>query len=137
MSVIPNRKLVLKWAEQWPNGAYFRVEEVVCAASITGDGDIIPGSGSVVLRARPYRILKVTPRGVRIDDYQNRATPGRVLLRDWTKQWASPTIDEAVKHFIARKRRQISIYEARIRNWEEAVRLAENEQINNGGLSDD
>lgn len=46
-----------------------------------------------------HEVIKTTPHGVRLDT-------GRLVLNDSVKKWAAPTIEEAWKCFMARKRSQ-------------------------------
>jgi hypothetical protein len=111
-SFIRNIKQAQRWAEQYPLGAYYRLEEVQYYAA------------GVEVQVGTYEVLKHTPTGARINDYRSRAHgKGRLISRNWNKQWACPTIDEAIKSFVARKTRQILIYEARIRTAKEALQI--------------
>jgi len=118
LSIFENGNVAVKWAEQYPLGAYWRIEEITYS-SADEYGDVIPGGGRVVLRLRPYEVLKRTDRGARIDD---NSSGGRWIANAWNKQWACATIDEAVASFRARKRRQIAIYKGRISEIEAALR---------------
>lgn len=111
-SFIRNVEQAQRWAETCPLGAYYRLEEVSYS------------SCGVDIQVHAFKVLKHTPTGARIDDYRYRASgKGRLISRNWRKQWACPTIDEAIKSFVARKTRQILIYEARIRAAKEALQL--------------
>jgi len=52
-----------------------------------------------------YKVIKTTPQGVRLRDFSKQ---GRLVLNDSVKKWAAPTIEEAWKCFMARKRSQWS-----------------------------
>lgn len=111
-SFIHNVEQAQRWAENYPLGAYYRLEEVCYT------------SGRVEIQVHAFKVLKHTPTGARIDDYRYRASgKGRLISRNWRKQWACPAIDEAIKSFVARKERQIRIYKARIATAEEALQL--------------
>lgn len=107
--------------------SYFRYEEVLRGTGYTDQSGEYVSTGSYVeLQLREFKVLKETPCGVRIDDYMRSSQPhGRFISRDWNKQWASPTVEEARQSFIARKRRQARILEARLRQAQEAMKLAE------------
>ena len=90
--------------------------------------DYEPSSYSSHVRVvlRKYPILRHTPKGVWLgwSEYDRR-----FVLKSARKRFACPTIEEAKESFLARKRRQISIYEARLRDAREAVVLIENDVI--------
>lgn len=110
-SFIRNLEQAQRWAAQYPLGAYYRLEEVRYSSSTT-------------LQVHTFEVLSRTPTGVRVNDYRSRASgKGRLISRSWHKQWACPTIDEAIKSFVARKTRQIDIYKARIAAAEEALHI--------------
>lgn len=111
-SFIRNVEQAQRWAETYPLGAYYRLVEVSYS------------SCRVEIQVGAYEVLKHTPTGTRINDYRSRASgKGRLISRNWHKQWACPSIDEAIKSFVARKERQIRIYKARIATAEEALQL--------------
>jgi len=103
--------------------SYFRYEELRVGEGYTDQsGEYVVTGSSVRLQLREFRVVKETPCGVRIDDYSQG---GRFISREWNKQWASPTVEGARLSFIARKRRQARILEARLRQAQEAMGLAE------------
>lgn len=74
-----------------------------------------PPSNHVVLRK--YRIVKKTPQGHWIESYD-----GRKYVRETArKRYACTTPELAIESFIARKKRQLSIYQSRVRSIEEAI----------------
>lgn len=87
--------------------SYFRYEE-----ALVGEGS------RVELQLCEFQVVRQTPRGVRINDYTGRS---RFISRDWNKQWACPTVEEARQSFMARKRRQVLILKARLARAEEAL----------------
>lgn len=74
----------------------------------------------VELRLRELRVLKTTRCGVWLDDYGRR----RFVLNDSYKKFAARTVDAARESFIARKRRQVSIYRHRVAHAENALEQA-------------
>lgn len=82
-----------------------------------GEGE--PSELRVTLRM--YEVIKTTPKGVWLMSFG----PNRFVLKDARKRFACPTIEEAKASFIARKKRQISIYTARVHQAEHAVRKIE------------
>ena len=72
------------------------------------------GTGRPYLRTEEYRVIRVTPCGVVLDN-------GRVVLEHWTKKFACPTIELARVSFLARKRRQLTIHRARVEQAEWAI----------------
>jgi hypothetical protein len=106
--------------------SYFRFEEVRHGTGYTDEwGEYVSTGSYVRLQLREFKVIKETPQGVRINAYDWREPNGKLILRTWNKQWASPTVEEARKSFIARKRRQALILEARLRQAKEAMELAE------------
>lgn len=71
---------------------------------------------------REYPVLRHTPKGVWLDDYSER---GRFVLRDARRRWACPTREDAVESFLARKRRQAGILNARLEMVRSAIAHAE------------
>ncbi len=80
-----------------------------------------PSGHRVMLRE--YPVIKDTPCGawLRVDG-QDRWTK-----RDVIKHFACPAIEEAAESFIARKRRQRSIYLERAARAEQAIRIVTRE----------
>lgn len=66
---------------------------------------------------RKFEVLKETPKGVWIKDWDRK----RFVLRGARKRYACPTREEAYQSFYARKARQVRILKARIREVEEIV----------------
>lgn len=105
--------------------SYFRFEEVLCGTGYTDVcGEYVSTGSYVRLQLREYQVIRRTPKGVRIDDYRG-SEHGRFISSEWNKQWACPTVEEARRSFIARKRRQARILEARLRQARAAMQLAE------------
>jgi hypothetical protein len=106
--------------------SYFRFEEVRHGTGYTDEwGEYVSTGSYVRLQLREFKVIKETPQGVRINAYDWREPNGKLILRTWNKQWACPTVEEARLSFIARKRRQMQIYEARLRTAKTAMELAE------------
>lgn len=82
-----------------------------------------------------YRVLSVTPKGVWVAD-DTRSTYGyvrscygfiqgkRFILKNATARYAYPTKEMALKSYIARKKRQISILSAQIKTAKDALAIA-------------
>lgn len=79
------------------------------------------------MRVVPWRVVKETKCGVRLES-------GHFVNRSWNKRFAAPTKEEAVKDFIARKKRQIGIYEGRLRDARVALEIVEKGKIPDGPL---
>ena len=100
--------------------SYFRYEEVRYGTGYTDvHGEYVSTGSYVELQLREFRVIRRTPCGVRIDDY--RSEHGRFISREWNKQWACPTVEEARLSFIARKERQIRILRAQLKQAKEAL----------------
>ena len=111
---------------------YYRYTDHMTAGSVDEYGKIIPNSGSVVVQLHKFRVLRFTPAGVWISLSFFNTGPGhtfehtphvyrRFILKEATKRFALPTIEEAKKSFIARKQRQIGIYQRRVEHAQEAI----------------
>lgn len=109
--------------------SYFRYSEVLRGTGYTDQwGEYVSTGSYVALQLQEFQVIKHTPKGVRIQDYHYRGgtlETGRLICHDWNKKWACPTVEEARLSFIARKKRQARIYEARLRQAKEALQLAE------------
>ena len=103
--------------------SYFRYEESRISLGCDEWGEPIPGYGGVRLYLREFEVIKVTPTGVRLNDYSNNPQ-GRLVSRNWSKQWACPTVEEARQSFIARKRRQLRILESKMQQAKDALAQA-------------
>lgn len=75
-----------------------------------------------------YEILRTTPKGVWIRRGSSYGLHGdeRFVLLGARKRFACPTKEEALESFIARKKAQKRIYEARARHAERALKIAKN-----------
>jgi hypothetical protein len=99
----------------------YRLEEVHYAAPLD-EYEMPIGEGETRLRAMTFLVLKRTPKGAWINDYHGRR---RFVLLTARKQYASETPIRATESFVARKRRQVSILEARRRKADHARKLGE------------
>lgn len=79
-------------------------------------------------------LIKKTPMGVVIRDVGGQR---RFIADSWTKKYACPTKALALESFVARKTKQISIYEARARNARRAIAKAQGDNVDEffGGFS--
>jgi len=90
-------------------------------------------TGSIIeVELREYEVLRRTPKGAWINASPFRSTTSvrgiadeKFVLLSARKRFAHPTKDEAMTSFIARKRAQIRIYEARVKRAKEALLRAE------------
>ena len=75
-----------------------------------------------------YEVTKVTPKGARIClTYRDGET--RPVMDSYKNKFAYPTKGEALLGFIARKKRQQQILQARLNGSHEAERLAERQLL--------
>lgn len=80
------------------------------------------GEGSTEIHLHEFTVVKHTPKGVWLTaGYGDR----RFVLKDAYKRFACPTKEEAFESFLARKKREIKIYKARIASAERALTAAE------------
>jgi len=107
---------------------WYRYEDVAYAVLSNGQDDRWHSRLEVELRT--YPVLRRTPKGVWLDidpcdpfgrfDEPTR----RFVLTNARRRFACPTLEEAKASFIARKRAQIRIYEARAaRAWQAIAKL--------------
>ena len=105
---------------------WFRFDDVRYAPPLDEWGDS-GGPGILEVKLREFSVVRHTPKGVWIDRAWSRSktrTDGlRFVLRDATKRFACPTVEEARESFIARKKRQAGIYEARAKQARDAIRI--------------
>ena len=109
---------------------FYRVYEYLVSAGVT-EWDEPLGPARVQLAVSEYAVTKRTPKGVWLDCYGNR----RFVLTSARKQFASPTREAAYVCFLARKKRQLKILTAQVRNVREAIALGEREQA--AGIEDE
>lgn len=64
-----------------------------------------------------YRVAKHTPKGVRLET-------GRFVGNNFKKQWASPTVKDALKHFQERRKAEIRILESKLSIARDALKKA-------------
>ena len=95
---------------------YYRYEDVQYAPPADEDGER-RGQGELHVHLRKYNVLRHTPKGVWIDAHGS----GKFVLETAKKRFAWPTKEEAKASFIARKRRQIAIHQARIDRANQAL----------------
>lgn len=103
-----------------PKPVYYRIEDYLESAGVD-EFDNPLGPPRVRVAIREFEVDRRTPKGVWI----SRGFMGRrFVLKSARKRYACPTLAEALESFIARKRKQISIYSKRIANAELALMLA-------------
>lgn len=108
-----------------PNDCWYRYDDIQYAPPLD-EFDMPIGRGRLELRLTTFRVVRLTPTGAWLTPHP--IVSPRFARRDARKRYACPTKQEALESFFARKRRQKSIYEARIRQVEEAMVLAAREQ---------
>lgn len=106
---------------------WYRIEATQYAPPLDEYGDVMRGGeGRIELRVDVFKVLRHTPKGVQIryyHDYTGWRT--RFVSRETRKQFACPTLKEALESYVARKKKQISIYQARINSWTRMKNMAE------------
>lgn len=75
------------------------------------------GPSRLVVHLTTYTVTKRTPTGVRL------LGVNRFVSCKTNKRFACPTIEEAKESYIARKKRQKRIHEARVHRAEKAIEL--------------
>lgn len=64
-----------------------------------------------------FEVLKYTPKGIWLDNWGQR----KFVLKEATKRWACATEAEARVSFLARKRKQLRIYQSRAQDVKDAI----------------
>lgn len=106
----------------WPEKAcmspavyYYRYDDVRYSKGVDQFDEPIPGY-TLKVELKKIRVHHFTPFGVRFED-------GTFMLNKSRKRYACETEAEAKASFIARKKRQIEIYDARIEQANKAINL--------------
>lgn len=109
---------------------WYRLEDRRYAPPVDEWGDII-GTGRADVEVRKFRVIKITPKGVRVAEAFLDGTfrpittaESRVILDSSYKRFACPTMALALESYQARKKRQIGIYQARASAAKECLRIA-------------
>lgn len=97
---------------------WYRYEDVQYAASLD-EFDNPVGVGRLAVNERQYQVVKVTPKGVRLNN-------GRVVLDSSNKKFACPTQKLAKESFIKRKERQVSILSRQLERAQKSIQLVKN-----------
>lgn len=84
--------------------------------------DVCYEGGSVQVELRAYRVARETPKGAWLEQWPGGSL--RFALRECKKRFACATREQALESFVARKRRQIKIYEARASRARRALSMA-------------
>ena len=113
---------------------WYRHEEIYTAPPVD-EWERSIGEGGVIIHLRKFRVKHHTPKGVWLDLYGDREVQ-RFVLKDARKRYACPTLEEAQVSFLARKKRQLTIYEARAKGIRKTIEKAEQEFSLLGGEHD-
>lgn len=82
------------------------------------------GTPYTYVKLHQFKVAKHTPKGVRL--FMNEWDGDtRVVLHDSRKKFAHPELEDAVDDFMTRKKRQIWIYNQKIKQANEAMNLAQ------------
>ena len=110
------------------NDTWYRYQEVHYSGPVNDYGDPIPNSGTVEVHLVKFAVTRITPKGVWVAEHMPMAHDPRydkLVVHTWRKKYAHPNKYEALVAFRARKLRNISIYEARIRSIRKALEYAQ------------
>ncbi len=100
---------------------WYRYQERVFA-NFPDDFESSRWPSTVRLQLQEFEVAKVTPKGVRLEN-------GRFVLLEARKRFACPTKEEALKSYVARKRRQQGILNSQLYQVARGIALAEKEMI--------
>ena len=89
-------------------------------AALVDEFDNPAGCGRPGVNTHPMKVIRETPKGVWLEAF---GAP-RFVRTDARKKYASPTEEEAILSFIARKRRQSRILTAQLETVKELTDLA-------------
>lgn len=105
------------------NDIWYRYIDIQHAPPL--DDGYLSITGDVKVYLQKYKVVKETPKGVWLQYLSIFVTQGdsdrRFVLIGTRKQFACPTIEQALESFVARKKAQIRIYTARIKRAERAL----------------
>lgn len=114
IALLPHRipfKVSLAEQAKGKEGLWWRLRDQCYAAPLDEYDQPIAEGGSREIIADWFTVAKTTPKGVWLCQWGMAAK--RFVRLEATKQYACPTLEEAIKSFIARKKRQYGIYKAR------------------------
>jgi hypothetical protein len=114
--------MAIRFNESPINEYWYRYEDMRYAPPVN-EFDEVVGVGSLKVHLREFPVMRRTPKGVWLGGATNYGNYERFVCHEWTKKFACSTIEEAQKSFIARKTRQITIYEARLRDAKLALTI--------------
>jgi len=105
-----------------PAPKLYRYHSYRVATGMSYDGEYAGSQAAAYLQE--FKVIKTTKQGRRIDIGGSSFHPDtRWVSNTSRKRYAHPTKAEAWTSFLARKRRQVSILKAQLRNAEEALTL--------------
>lgn len=101
---------------------WYRYYEVHYSGGCDEWGDVIPGTGRIAVELMEIPVIKKTPCGAWVgwDEHDKK-----FVNLNWNKRYALPTLEEAKASYRARKRREISLMEARANGARLALAAAE------------
>jgi hypothetical protein len=112
---------------------WYRYEDYLeSSGCVDVTGEYISGPPTLRIREVTIPVIRYTPKGVWLGWAWSER---RLVCHDWRKRYACKTQQEALKSFICRKERQISIHESRAK----LAHIAKNkamkmmEVLNDGG----
>jgi hypothetical protein len=102
---------------------YYRLEDKRFAGIVNEDGD--PGPSSLRVVTYEFTLVRRTPKGAWIRPVYGEPR----FVRDAAKKrFACPSLEEAKASFRARKRRQIRILEARLRDARRSIDIVDGKE---------
>jgi hypothetical protein len=96
---------------------WYRVEHIRYAPPLDEWGEPV-GYGRSDLRLCEFEVIKLTPKGVRINNHN------RFILNTAAKRFACPTRREAYESFLARSKKYLLILQAREKRLSQMMSLA-------------
>lgn len=113
-------KVALLFGREAPLGFLYRFEDKGYSYTIDADAEIFGAYYQVEIQAIPIR--SVTPCGWTIE--ANNGNGWRFIDRQAYKQYACPTVMEALASYVERKKKQAAIYQARVTKANEMIMQA-------------
>lgn len=101
---------------------WYRFYEVRYSQGCDEYGDPLPGVGRIVVELMEIPVIKRTPCGAWVGYCESDK---KFINLNWNKRYALPTIEEARDSYRARKKREISLMEARASLARRALEAAE------------
>jgi hypothetical protein len=109
---------------------WYRYDYQRCSPGVNEWGDALPGT-MVQVKLSEFVVSKITPKGVWLQAVigQYGCSDRRFVLLGARKKFALPTLELAMTSFRARKAKEISIYQRRIKIAQAALEICNSTRL--------